>query len=120
MTKAEKQIERVRQLCLALPGSSEKLSHGEPAFFVRNKLFCMFSNNHHGDGHIAVWVPAAAGAQAELIRSSPETYYRPPYVGVKGWVGIELGGIGDDELGAHITEAWRMIGASVRTGNKSK
>lgn len=89
--------------------SSEKLSHGEPTFFVRKKVFAMFANNHHNDGRIAVWVPAAPGLQGLLIKNSPETYFRPPYVGVRGWVGIELERIGDEELAAHVREAWLMV-----------
>jgi hypothetical protein len=92
-----------------MPECTEKLSHGEPTFFVRKKVFAMFSNNHHNDGHVAVWIPAEPGAQATLIQMAPETYFKPPYVGVKGWVGIELDSIGDDELASHIREAWRMI-----------
>ena len=92
-----------------MPEATEKLSHGEPTFFVRKKVFTMFDNNHHGDGHIAVWVPAPAGAQALLIHQAPETYFRPPYVGVRGWVGIELSAIDDQELATHIREAWRMV-----------
>ncbi len=103
------QIERVRRLCLALPGTMEKLSHGEPTFFVKKRVFAMMSNNHHNDGHIAVWIPAQPGEQEALIAMAPKIYYRPPYVGVKGWVGIELSRIGDEELGGHLTEAWKMI-----------
>ena len=106
---SEKQIERVRRICLALPETTEKLSHGEPTFFVRKKVFAMFSNNHHNDGHIAVWVPAAAGIQAMLIEGAPKTFYRPPYVGVRGWVGIELAYINEKDLTFHIRQAWRLI-----------
>jgi hypothetical protein len=105
------QIERVRRICLALPGSMEKPSHGEPTFFVSGRVFAMFSNNHHHDGHVAVSVPAEDGVQTELIRSEPGKFYRPPYVGVKGWVGIELAAVSDDELGLHISEAYRLIGS---------
>src|SRR5262252_5190536 len=105
----EKQIRRVRRICLGLPETMEKLSHGEPTFFVRKKVFAMFSNNHHNDGHVAVWVPAPPGMQAVLIENSPEKFYKPPYVGVRGWVGIELGRIGDEELASHLREAWRLI-----------
>jgi hypothetical protein len=104
-------IDRVRTACLAMPGVTEKLSHGEPTFFVNGRVFAMFSNNHHNDGHVAVCIPAAPGEQQRLIASSPNIYYRPPYVGVNGWVGIELNQIGDDELGAHLTEAWKLIKA---------
>ncbi len=69
----------------------------------------MFSNNHHNDGHIAVWIPAAPGYQEMLIATSRDVYFKPPYVGVKGWVGIELDRIGNDELSLHILEAWRLI-----------
>lgn len=102
-------LRRVRRLCAGLPECTEKLSHGEPTFFVRKKVFAMFSNNHHQDGHVAVWIPVPPGFQESLIRLSPQTYYRPPYVGVKGWVGIELEHIDDDELAVHLREAWTMI-----------
>lgn len=105
----EKQIERVRKICLSLPDATEKLSHGEPTFFVRKRVFAMCSNNHHNDGHIAVWIPAAIGIQEMLIKKSPEKFYRPPYVGVAGWVGVELDQVGDRELGLHLREAWRLI-----------
>lgn len=75
------QVERVRRTCLALPETMEKLSHGEPTFFVRQRVFAMCSINHHNDGHIAVVVPAAIGIQAMLIETEPKKYYRPPYVG---------------------------------------
>ena len=87
----ETQLERVRKICLALPEASEKLSHGEPTFFVKKKVFVMFSDNHHNDGHVAIMIPAPLGVQAMMIEAAPEKFYRPPYVGVKGWVGVELG-----------------------------
>ncbi len=105
----EKQIERVRRVCMALPETVEKLSHGEPTFFVRKKVFAMFSNNHHSDGHVAVMIPTAIGIQAMLIESSPQKFYRPAYVGVRGWVGIELDRVTDEELKLHLHEAWRLI-----------
>ena len=92
-----------------MPEAEEKLSHGEPTFFVRKKVFAMFDNNHHNDGHIAVWVPTPPGIQTMLIESSPKKFFKPPYVGIRGWVGIELDQIGDEELASHIEEAWRLI-----------
>ena len=103
------QIERVRRICLSLPGTWEKISHGEPTWFVDKKVFAMFSNNHHGDGHIAVTVPTAIGIQEMLIAKSPRKFYRPPYVGVRGWVGIEVKRVTEKELTFHIKEAWRLI-----------
>jgi hypothetical protein len=106
---SEQQIARVRRICLALPETWEKISHGEPTWFAGKKVFAMFSNNHHNDGHVAVTVPAAIGIQEMLIRKSPKKFYRPPYVGVRGWVGIELDQVTDKELAFHIHEAWRLI-----------
>jgi len=108
-TSGADQIERVRQICLALPGTWEKISHGEPTWFVGKKVFAMFSNNHHNDGHVAVTIPAAIGVQEMLVGKSPKTFYRPPYVGVRGWVGVEIDRVSDKELSQHILEAWRLI-----------
>ncbi len=102
-------IDRVRERCLALPDTSEKLSHGAPTFFVKKKVFVMFANNHHNDGHIAIWIPAEAGVQEALIGANPKAFFRPPYVGVKGWVGIELSEVSDKALNEHISEAWNII-----------
>lgn len=104
-----KQVERVRSICLALPETMEKLSHGEPTFFVGKKVFAMCSVNHHNDGHIAVVIPAAFGIQAALIEASPDKFYRPPYVGGAGWVGVEIPRVSDKELKLHLHEAWRLI-----------
>ncbi|MCL4868852.1 MAG: MmcQ/YjbR family DNA-binding protein [Anaerolineae bacterium] len=103
------QLDRVRMICMALPGVSEKLSHGEPTFFVGKKVFTMFANNHHNDGHVAVWLPVPPGFQDLLIATAPAIYFRPPYVGGRGWVGIELAAIADTELSDHIREAWRLV-----------
>ncbi len=102
-------VQRVRRICLSLPETMEKLSHGEPTFFVRKKVFAMCSINHHHDGHIAVVCPAPIGVQRALIEASPRKYYRPPYVGGAGWVGVELPRVSDKELKMHLREAWRLI-----------
>ena len=96
-------LARVRKLCLALPETSERLSHGAPTFFVRaNAPFVMFLDNHHGDGRLALWCAAARGVGEVLVASSPTHYFVPPYVGHLGWVGIRL----DRGLAwARITEA---------------
>jgi len=103
------QLARVRNACLAIPGTTEKISHGTPTFFTPKRVFAMFANNHHGDGHVAVWLPAGPGVQAALIEEEPGTYFRPPYVGGAGWVGVELSGADDDQLGALVREAFRLI-----------
>ena len=120
LDSGSEQIERVRRICLSLPETWEKLSHGEPTWFVGKKVFAMFSNNHHQDGHIAVTVPAAIGIQEMLIKTSSKKFYRPPYVGVRGWVGIEIDRVSDRELTQHLKEAWRLIAApKIRSAHAS-
>jgi hypothetical protein len=106
---SEEHLRRLRRICTALPGTTERLSHGEPTFFAAKKVYAMFDNNHHNDGHIAVWLPAPPGVQAALVHASPEKYFKPPYVGVRGWIGVELNRVSDEELGSHVLDAWRMI-----------
>lgn len=106
---SKQQLERVRRICSALPETTERLSHGEPTFFVNKKVFVMFANNHHDDGHIAVWLPVPSGFQASLIEADSLTFFKPPYVGIRGWVGIELDRISDPDLTYHIEVAWELI-----------
>jgi hypothetical protein len=81
----------LRAICLALPEAIEKISHGEPTWFAgKGKVFAMLDNHHHGAAHLSVWLPAALGAQEALVESDPERYFRPPYVGSSGWVGVVL------------------------------
>jgi hypothetical protein len=105
----EDQIERVRHICLALPETSERLSHGEPTFFVHKKVLLMFANNHHNDGRIAVWLPAPPSFQEGLIEESPQLFFRPPYVGHRGWIGINLDRVSDADLKMFIHIAWELI-----------
>lgn len=92
-----------------MPESSERLSHGEPTWFARKRVFTMFSNNHHGDGRIAIVLPFDLGMQATFIEAEPAKYYYPPYVGTSGWLGIILAKISDRELREHIVAAWRRV-----------
>jgi uncharacterized protein YdhG (YjbR/CyaY superfamily) len=112
----ETQLERVRRICGAMPSVSEKISHGAPTFFVEKDkgVFVMFADNHHSDGRMAVWVPAPPGMQPALINDAPATYFKPPYVGSSGWIGIELNQIDDDALAIHIREAWELASPKMR------
>ncbi|WP_217912935.1 MmcQ/YjbR family DNA-binding protein [Miltoncostaea marina] len=96
-------LERVRALCLALPETSERPSHGRPAFFVRGRrCFVMFLDDHHGDGRLAIWCAAPLGAQDELVETAPDRWFVPPYVGHRGWVGLRLD---RDPAGAEVAAA---------------
>ena len=86
----DKILALVRKICLDLPDTEEKIAWGESTWRVHGKLFAMFSNNHHGDGRIAVWCSAPLGAQQDLVAADPEHFFVPPYVGVGGWIGINM------------------------------
>ena len=81
-------LSRVRALCLALPGTSERLSHGEAAFFVKKQFLTM--SDHHHDGRFGFWAAAPDGAQERWLGTDGERFYRPPYVGGRGWIGVYL------------------------------
>ena len=100
-------LEQVRHICLALPEAAEKPGP-RPAFQVRGKTFVMFMDNHHGDGRVALWCKGAPGAQDVLVRSNPERFFVPPYVGPNGWVGVRLDrGLDWDEVAALVQDAYR-------------
>jgi predicted DNA-binding protein (MmcQ/YjbR family) len=90
-TKESALIERLRKVCLALPEANERVSHGEPTWFAgRGKVFAMLDDHHHGSQHLGVWLPQPRGEQERLISADRARFYRPPYVGPKGWVGVVL------------------------------
>jgi hypothetical protein len=99
----------VRAICLALPEATEKLSHGAPAFFVRKQFVQLWPHGHHEHEFPHLWCAAPAGAREALVASS-ETFFRPPYVGGRGWVGVRLDGAIDwDEIAETIEDAYRTI-----------
>jgi predicted DNA-binding protein (MmcQ/YjbR family) len=87
----ERLVERLRKICLALPEANEKLSHGEPTWFAgKGKVFAMLDDHHHGAAHLSVWLPQPLGEQEALIEADSRRFFRPPYVGPSGWVGVVL------------------------------
>ncbi|HEU4866964.1 MAG TPA: MmcQ/YjbR family DNA-binding protein [Actinomycetota bacterium] len=107
---AEDQLERLRSICLAMPEATERLSHGEPTWFVRGKkTFVMYADHHHDD-RLAFWCAAPDGVQAEMVSAEPERFFVPPYVGVRGWLGVRLDISTDwDEIAEIVTEAYRHV-----------
>ncbi|MQA12437.1 MAG: MmcQ/YjbR family DNA-binding protein [Pseudonocardiaceae bacterium] len=103
-------LERLRQVCLALPETSERLSHGEPTWFVRGKkTFVMYADHHHDD-RLGFWCAAPAGAQEALVASDPERFFRPPYVGHRGWLGVYLDVPVDwAEIAELVSDAYREV-----------
>ena len=114
MTTADP-ITRLRRLCLALPDVTERLSHGEPTWFVSGRTF-VTSADHHHDDRLAFWCAAPGGAQEVLAGSSPDRFFRPPYVGHRGWLGVYLDVPVDwDEIAALVNDAYRVVARPRRT-----
>jgi hypothetical protein len=107
----ERTLRRLREICLSLPETSERLSHGAPTFFVRGKRpFVMVLTDHHGDGRFAVWCAAPSGMQAILVEADPERFFVPPYVGHRGWLGVRLDrGLDWNELAGIAEDAYAEV-----------
>lgn len=103
-------LPRLRGLCLALPETTERLSHGEPTWFVRgSKTFVMYADHHHDD-RLAFWCAAPDGAQQALVAADPQAYFVPPYVGGRGWIGVRLDVPVDwNEVAGLVHDAYRQI-----------
>lgn len=102
---------RLRELCADLPDVTERLSHGSVTFFVRGKrTLAYLSDDHHGDGRLALIYPAPPGVQEELVRAEPDRFYRPAYVGHRGWIGLRLDVDPDwDEVADILDQAYRLV-----------
>jgi hypothetical protein len=102
--------DRIRAICLALPEVSERPSHGSPAFFVKKQFVMLWADGHHEDHFPHMWCAAPPGAQEALVASEPERFFRPPYVGGRGWIGVRLDGRVDwDEMAAVCEDAYRVV-----------
>jgi hypothetical protein len=100
---------------MELPGVTEKLSHGEPSWFVGGKQFVTTADHHHDD-RLSVWLAAPDGAQQMLIQANPQRFFRPPYVGVRGWIGIYLDVEVDwVEVGIMVERAYLMRTGELRS-----
>ena len=110
----ERTLARLREIGLALPETSERLSHGAPTFFVREKkAFLMVLTDHHGDGRFAIWCAAGAGVQALLVEADPDKFFVPPYVGHRGWLGVRLDrGLDWNELAGIVEDAYAEVAPS--------
>ena len=101
-------VERVRAVCLAFPEVTEKVSHGAPSFFVGRQFAVVWYDGHHDHGFPHLWCAAPPGAQDELVGTGP--YFRPPYVGHRGWLGVRLDGEVDwEEIGEVLEDAYRAV-----------
>lgn len=102
---------RLRDIVGRLPEISERVSHGSVTFFVRGKrVVAYLTDDHHGDGRLAVTCAAPPGVQEELVATEPERYFRPPYVGHRGWIGLRVDVDPDwDEVAGLVTDAYRQV-----------
>jgi hypothetical protein len=101
---------RIRAICLALPGVTERPSHGAPAFFAGKQFVMLWPNGHHDHHFPHLWCAAPPGAQDDMVTTEPDRFFRPPYVGGRGWIGVRLDGELDwEEVTAICREAFRTV-----------
>ena len=100
----------VRALCLALPEVTEKVTHGAPGFFVKKQFVMLWPSGHHDHEFPHLWCAAPPGAQEAYTKTSTGRFFRPPYVGHRGWLGVRLDGKVDwTEIAELVEEAYRVI-----------
>jgi hypothetical protein len=98
---------RLRAICLALPEATEQETWSVPTWRVRKRIFCLWSPMEGAAA--ALWCKAPRGAQEMLVEAAPERFFRPPYLGHKGWIGLRLTGRVDwAEVEALVLRSWRM------------
>ncbi len=105
-------VDILRPICLAFPEVTERPSHGAPTWFVRDKksFAMLWARGHHDNAFPHLWCAAPPGAQQELVAGSPETFFRPPYVGGRGWLGVRLDGDVDwAEIAELCQDAYRVV-----------
>jgi len=103
-------LDRLRRICLALPETTERMSHGEPTFFVRGKKTFVTYADHHHDDRLAFWCAAPEGFQGMLVEADPERFFVPPYVGHRGWIGVRLDVEVDwEEIATVVDAAYRVV-----------
>jgi predicted DNA-binding protein (MmcQ/YjbR family) len=99
-------LTRLRAICLALPEAIERETWDIPTFRVRNKIFLMATTDN---GAPSLWCKAPPGAQTILIEAAPARFFRPPYVGHKGWIGVRLGAEVDwDEVSDLVQRSYQL------------
>jgi hypothetical protein len=103
---------RLRAICLALPAVTERTSHSAPTWFVQDKksFVTLWATGHHANDFPHLWCAGLPGAQEALAGSSPDRFFRPPYVGHRGWIGVRLDGAADwDEIAELCADAYRAV-----------
>jgi hypothetical protein len=111
----------VREICLGLPETEEVISHGFPHYKVRDKGFATYSLNHHGDGKVSLLLNASHETQQMLVESAPKHFFVPPYIGPRGWVGLELNlGLSWDRISQLTFEAYVRTAPSSLSKNLNR
>jgi len=99
--------DRLRAICLALRGATEKPMRRGPTYRMADKIFAM---ERPHEGVVAVWCKAPPGSQEVLIGADPARFFVPPYVGPKGWIGVVLNrGTDWTEVAALVERSYRLV-----------
>lgn len=103
--------ERIEALCLALPEAAVERSGNHAGFTVRRRRFAWFLDDHHGDGVAGVVFKALPGEGEALLEAGRDRFYRPAYLGSRGWVGVRLDtpAVDWDEVAELLADSYRLV-----------
>jgi hypothetical protein len=109
--QAHQILEQLRTVVAGFPEVNERPSHSTPTFFIGDKkVLVSLWEDHHDNKGIYIWCPAPPGVQEELVEREPDRFFRPAYVGHRGWIGMHLTVDPDwDEVAEMLKEAYRLV-----------
>jgi hypothetical protein len=117
MSAEDPRLRRLAAICLALPEATREDSGRHATFRIRKRAFAYWLDDHHGDGIVGVVCKARWGETDALIAADPDRFYRPAYVGPRGWVGLrlDLGDIDWTEVTDLVTESYLSMAPKTLT-----
>ena len=107
----DSRLARLTSICLALPEVTRRYNGQHATFLVRDRKFAYYLVDHHGDGIVSVCCRAAPGENEALVASDPIRFYRPAYIGPRGWVGLrlDLDEIDWAEVAELVIDSYRLV-----------
>ena len=107
----DRRLVRLTKICLALPEATRDYNGQHAGFYVRQRTFAYFLNDHHGDGIVAVTCKVLPGDNTMLSASNPDRFYLPAYIASKGWVALRLdrGAVDWEEVSELVVGSYRMV-----------
>jgi predicted DNA-binding protein (MmcQ/YjbR family) len=99
--------ERLRVICLALPGAHEETMRRGPSYRVNDKIFAV---ERPWNDWVGLWCKVPAGTREIILLANPSRFFIPPYFGAKGWIGVGLDEAADwREVESFVHRSYRLV-----------